>query len=124
MRRGAASRRRKSIKQRNRAAQHDEEVLSEDMHQREAEHIEHVETPAQRLAHGTMAPALSPGQEVRGAFSLRESIEMTEVDPEMVPFRDLHDLSEESLLDPDYGCLLYTSPSPRDATLTRMPSSA
>ena len=24
----------------------------------------------------------------------------------------------------DYPCLLYTSPSPRDATLSRMPSSA
>ena len=24
----------------------------------------------------------------------------------------------------DFGCLLYTSPSPRDATLSRMPSSA
>ena len=24
----------------------------------------------------------------------------------------------------DYNCLLYTSPSPRDATLSRMPSSA
>ena len=24
----------------------------------------------------------------------------------------------------DYACLLYTSPSPRDATLSRMPSSA
>ena len=24
----------------------------------------------------------------------------------------------------DYVCLLYTSPSPRDATLSRMPSSA
>ena len=28
------------------------------------------------------------------------------------------------LLDPRPGCLLYTSPSPRDATLSRMPSSA
>ena len=27
-------------------------------------------------------------------------------------------------LDPDETCLLYTSPSPRDATLSRMPSSA
>ena len=27
-------------------------------------------------------------------------------------------------LDRIYGCLLYTSPSPRDATLSRMPSSA
>ena len=26
--------------------------------------------------------------------------------------------------DEDIGCLLYTSPSPRDATLSRMPSSA
>ena len=25
---------------------------------------------------------------------------------------------------PGYSCLLYTSPSPRDATLSRMPSSA
>ena len=24
----------------------------------------------------------------------------------------------------DYACLLYTSPSPRDATLSRMPASA
>ena len=28
------------------------------------------------------------------------------------------------LMDVDMGCLLYTSPSPRDATLSRMPSSA
>ena len=27
-------------------------------------------------------------------------------------------------LEKNYGCLLYTSPSPRDATLSRMPSSA
>ena len=26
--------------------------------------------------------------------------------------------------EPQYPCLLYTSPSPRDATLSRMPSSA
>ena len=29
-----------------------------------------------------------------------------------------------SFFDKDHGCLLYTSPSPRDATLSRMPSSA
>ena len=29
-----------------------------------------------------------------------------------------------SVREPLYGCLLYTSPSPRDATLSRMPSSA
>ena len=30
----------------------------------------------------------------------------------------------ESYGDPGWICLLYTSPSPRDATLSRMPSSA
>ena len=29
-----------------------------------------------------------------------------------------------ALLGPDYNCLLYTSPSPRDRTRSRMPSSA
>ena len=31
---------------------------------------------------------------------------------------------QKSTLDMDLTCLLYTSPSPRDATLSRMPSSA
>ena len=31
---------------------------------------------------------------------------------------------EEVLLSSDIGCLLYTSPSPRDGLLSRMPSSA
>ena len=30
----------------------------------------------------------------------------------------------QALIDDYKGCLLYTSPSPRDATLSRMPSSA
>ena len=34
-------------------------------------------------------------------------------------------ITSEAVVDPDtYFCLLYTSPSPRDATLSRMPSSA
>ena len=33
-------------------------------------------------------------------------------------------LKEKDMLGPFKGCLLYTSPSPRDATLSRMPSSA
>ena len=32
--------------------------------------------------------------------------------------------SEDSPMMASYTCLLYTSPSPRDATLSRMPSSA
>jgi len=31
---------------------------------------------------------------------------------------------EDAFIKRPYGCLLYTSPSPRDATLSRMPSSA
>ena len=34
------------------------------------------------------------------------------------------DLNHNSSIIIDIGCLLYTSPSPRDATLSRMPSSA
>ena len=34
------------------------------------------------------------------------------------------DLDGDSVTDICVGCLLYTSPSPRDATLSRMPSSA
>ena len=40
-------------------------------------------------------------------------------------FRDLkRDLKDVSYAEWDAICLLYTSPSPRDATLSRMPSSA
>ena len=31
---------------------------------------------------------------------------------------------DESVFKKDYSCLLYTSPSPRDGTKSRMPSSA
>ena len=36
----------------------------------------------------------------------------------------IHALKKAVSIKPDYACLLYTSPSPRDATLSRMPSSA
>ena len=35
-----------------------------------------------------------------------------------------HDLDDYEDMEYDIVCLLYTSPSPRDATLSRMPSSA
>ena len=40
--------------------------------------------------------------------------------------RNVSDVKQEpeNRIDPFTGCLLYTSPSPRDATLSRMPSSA
>ena len=41
---------------------------------------------------------------------------MKRLDPEAFSFRWYHEMV--------YGCLLYTSPSPRDGLLSRMPSSA
>ena len=38
--------------------------------------------------------------------------------------RDGANMQNPELFIPTYPCLLYTSPSPRDATLSRMPSSA
>ena len=35
--------------------------------------------------------------------------------PEGMTSRDIRHMSEEELLDMEYFCLLYTSPSPRDA---------
>ena len=46
---------------------------------------------------------------------------------EVYPYslREVEDIKTEVLIYEDKkGCLLYTSPSPRDATLSRMPSSA
>ena len=37
---------------------------------------------------------------------------------------DAHDRIEQAIEDLDDTCLLYTSPSPRDGLLSRMPSSA
>ena len=38
--------------------------------------------------------------------------------------KDLNDNTKDLALSYASACLLYTSPSPRDATLSRMPSSA
>ena len=49
-----------------------------------------------------------------------------EINPEESKFiqRFLEQLEQVSEFSPNSDCLLYTSPSPRDATLSRMPSSA
>ena len=41
-----------------------------------------------------------------------------------VTFKIKFDQRDRDYKEPRYICLLYTSPSPRDATLSRMPSSA
>ena len=63
---------------------------------------------------------LAVGRQVRMPFNQRIFIEG-------VPSEStVSDLFVQQALDDAaiYGCLLYTSPSPRDATLSRMPSSA
>ena len=49
---------------------------------------------------------------------LADKLSQSELDVALIPVI-------EAAANPDYTiCLLYTSPSPRDATLSRMPSSA
>ena len=43
---------------------------------------------------------------------------------EAFPEVDFHYYHDTSFMKPDVVCLLYTSPSPRDRTRSRMPSSA
>ena len=63
----------------------------------------HIESPRHLAAHMGL---LRDIQKRTGGFT------------EFVPLGFIHELNEL------YNCLLYTSPSPRDATLSRMPSSA
>ena len=55
--------------------------------------------------------------------------ERSKLEPLVIDFNKLLDTDKEiedskNLLKENRNCLLYTSPSPRDATLSRMPSSA
>ena len=54
-----------------------------------------------------------------GRLVLRSIIESKRKDINVVAINDLAPIETNAFL-----CLLYTSPSPRDATLSRMPSSA
>ena len=57
------------------------------------------------------------------AKKLSELIEIAE----QIGIKELAGLKKQEIIDKIVGnasCLLYTSPSPRDATLSRMPSSA
>ena len=56
-----------------------------------------------------------------GVHRLWEMLEKGEL---KIPAINVNDSVTKSKNDNKYGCLLYTSPSPRDATLSRMPSSA
>ena len=73
-------------------------------------------------------------QELRSEYALLEE-EFAQLQEENVDFStaistleselaSLSDATTDTVSEKDTNCLLYTSPSPRDATLSRMPSSA
>jgi len=62
-----------------------------------------VEIPVRELGKALNGEIMFDGSSIQGFVRIEES---------------------DMYLKPDYSCLLYTSPSPRDATLSRMPSSA
>ena len=74
---------------------------------------EEPETAVEDDAATTPVPTPSPGPVVDPGITPEES--------EEEPF--FHTVEAGEVL-PSIACLLYTSPSPRDATLSRMPSSA
>ena len=59
------------------------------------------------------------GEMVKMTFNGKQEAKSIEIDPEVVDVNDI-----ETLQDLILSCLLYTSPSPRDGLLARMPSSA
>ena len=75
--------------------------------------------------HDLTAAKIKKGLSIREKHSRSEALSntkswlMEEIAAEGKPYA-----GQEKDVDAAYACLLYTSPSPRDATLSRMPSSA
>ena len=64
-------------------------------------------------------------QEIKTNFqNLSEQLEDSSQNIEVEAFAYTREAAKRTLGQRHYDCLLYTSPSPRDATLSRMPSSA
>ena len=85
----------------------------------------------------TLVPMTSKGDEVKGPLedhggkglfigSLENALKTEQADIAVHSLKDVPaELSDEFVIAATLkSCLLYTSPSPRDATLSRMPSSA
>ena len=86
-----------------------------------------IETKNIRLAYceaGSVSKRTKCGETIPAAISLRNEDKLIELVPtEPIPADQT--IGVELKVTNPYGrCLLYTSPSPRDATLSRMPSSA
>ena len=77
---------------------------------------------------GIIKPKLDPGNlglEIRRIATIFTKAGLKEISvPSLLNSSDLVDLYGEDLKLRAYTCLLYTSPSPRDWMVSRMPSSA
>ena len=62
--------------------------------------------------------------EYNGTYNITQKVEESDNRVALGDTGYLLELDQLDRIDPDDVCLLYTSPSPRDATLSRMPSSA
>ena len=80
------------------------------------------------LGKGLMAASLAALLQARGyRVRIRKFDPYLNVDPgTMSPYQhgEVYVTDDGAETDLDLGCLLYTSPSPRDGLLSRMPSSA
>ena len=70
----------------------------------------------------TLYPEVFPGPLSKGLYGKAMSKKLWDL--KVVNIRDAAEDKHKTVDDTPYGCLLYTSPSPRDRTRSRMPSSA
>ena len=91
----------------------------------------HFNTVIDRAGTGAMSLTgyrgylFDPEEDLSGAYPEEDFIPMWVADMEFAIAPEIIEAMKKRLEHPLLGyCLLYTSPSPRDATLSRMPSSA
>ena len=91
-----------------------------------ADEINQASSAAVNVAKESKAPIVLPGAPGKSSrlLNAEEAIEIAEnsYSPDDVAF--MQNMIPHHAQAVDMSCLLYTSPSPRDATLSRMPSSA
>jgi len=84
-----------------------------------------VAIPSNKDSYGYLSEHHSFGQSAEAAGDYAEDLAATMLATTMgIPFDSDKVWDEKKQIFKTSGCLLYTSPSPRDATLSRMPSSA
>ena len=86
--------------------------------------------PLRRLARKTQIVAVAVGDSLEaslpqaGFYAVTDGVTHSQLDTSAAGARAAYEADYQDRLAQLTNCLLYTSPSPRDATLSRMPSSA